>query len=128
MLLSLRTAVSSIRRGVYLRLDLSAAEELSEQSGYFQSRLETISASNKHGRLLEQVHEAACNNDDRLFFMPHWRIKVSMEMSNKLGIPQHLFKRWQPQSESWSMTPASYSSRFIQEMEKRYGMRDRNWT
>ncbi|PPC67092.1 hypothetical protein C1Y42_22380 [Pantoea sp. ICBG 985] len=51
-----------------------------------------------------------------------------MEMSNKYGIPQHLFKCWQPEDESWSMTPATYASRFIQKMEKRYGMRDRNWT
>ena len=51
-----------------------------------------------------------------------------MEMSNKYVIPQHLFKRWQPESESWSMTPATYASCFIQEMEKRYGVRDRSWT
>lgn len=43
------------------------------------------------------------------------------------GIPPHLF-RVRQENGTWSMTPASYASRFIQEMEKRYGDRDRSWT
>lgn len=48
-------------------------------------------------------------------------------MSNKFGIPPHLFRIRQTKG-TWSMTPANYASRFIQEMEKRYGNRDRSWT
>lgn len=48
-------------------------------------------------------------------------------MNNSFGIPAHLFRVWQA-NEIWSMTPANYASRFIQEMEKRYGSRDRSWT
>lgn len=48
-------------------------------------------------------------------------------MSNSFGIPDHLFRVKQANG-NWSMTPANYASRFIQEMEKRYGSRDRNWT
>ncbi|EOI5734548.1 hypothetical protein [Cronobacter sakazakii] len=48
-------------------------------------------------------------------------------MNNRFGIPDHLF-RVEQADDTWSMTPANYASRFIQEMEKRYGTRDRNWT
>lgn len=48
-------------------------------------------------------------------------------MNNSFGIPAHLFKVWQANG-TWSMTPATYASRFIQEMEIRYGSRDRSWT
>lgn len=48
-------------------------------------------------------------------------------MNNSFGIPDHLFGAKQD-NDSWSMTPATYASRFIQEMEKRYGSRDRSWT
>ncbi len=48
-------------------------------------------------------------------------------MSNSLGVPAHLYKTLQ-ENETWSMTPATYASRFIQEMEKRYGRRDSSWT
>jgi len=50
-----------------------------------------------------------------------------MTMNNGFDIPAHLFRVWQA-NETWSMTPATYASRFIQEMEKRYGSRDRSWT
>ena len=48
-------------------------------------------------------------------------------MSNSFDIPDHLFRVMQ-ENDYWSMTPANYASRFIQEMEKRYGSRDRSWT
>lgn len=48
-------------------------------------------------------------------------------MNNSFGIPAHLFSVKQANG-TWSMTPATYASRFIQEMEKRYGSRDRSWT
>lgn len=49
-------------------------------------------------------------------------------MSKGIEIPPHLVSAWQPASDSWSMTLATYASRFIQEMERRYGERDRRWT
>lgn len=48
-------------------------------------------------------------------------------MNNTFGIPAHLLSVKQANG-AWSMTPATYASRFIQEMEKRYGNRDRSWT
>ncbi|HCR4046033.1 TPA: hypothetical protein OOF41_004265 [Citrobacter freundii] len=48
-------------------------------------------------------------------------------MNNGFNIPAHLFRLKQA-NDYWSMTPATYASRFIQEMEKRYGSRDRSWT
>lgn len=48
-------------------------------------------------------------------------------MNNSFGIPAHLFKVKQADG-NWSMTPATYASCFIQEMEERYGSRDRSWT
>lgn len=48
-------------------------------------------------------------------------------MSKRFDIPAHLFSVKQANG-TWSMTPATYASRFIQEMEKRYGSRDRSWT
>jgi len=48
-------------------------------------------------------------------------------MNNRFDIPAHLFRMKQV-NDTWSMTPATYASRFIQEMETRYGSRDRSWT
>lgn len=48
-------------------------------------------------------------------------------MNNSFGIPDHLF-RVEVAKDTWSLTPATYASCFIQEMEKRYGSRDRSWT
>lgn len=48
-------------------------------------------------------------------------------MSNRFYIPAHLFRIKQANG-TWSMTPATYASRFILEMEKRYGSRDSSWT
>lgn len=48
-------------------------------------------------------------------------------MNNSFDIPDHLFKVKQA-NDYWSMTPATYASSFIKEMEKRYGSRDRSWT
>ena len=48
-------------------------------------------------------------------------------MNNSFGIPEHLFSVKQANGAS-SMTAATYASRFIQEMEKRYGSLDRSWT
>ena len=42
-------------------------------------------------------------------------------MNNRFGFPDHLFRVKQA-DDTWSITPATYASRFIQEMEKRYGM------
>lgn len=48
-------------------------------------------------------------------------------MNNSFDIPDHLF-RVKLANGNWSFTPATYVSRFIQEMEKRCGSRDRSWT
>lgn len=48
-------------------------------------------------------------------------------MSNRFDIPDHLF-RVKQENDYWSLTPATYASCFIQEMEQRYGSRDRSWT
>lgn len=48
-------------------------------------------------------------------------------MNNSFGIPAHLFRVKQANG-NWSMTPATYASCFILEMEKRYGSRDSSWT
>ncbi|EDQ2876724.1 hypothetical protein XI89_003490 [Salmonella enterica subsp. enterica] len=50
-----------------------------------------------------------------------------MMMNNSNDLPAHLFRVKQA-NDTWSMTPATYASRFIKEMEKRYGSRDRSWT
>lgn len=48
-------------------------------------------------------------------------------MNNSYGIPAHLLKIKQADG-TMSMTTATYASRFIQEIETRYGNRDRSWT
>lgn len=48
-------------------------------------------------------------------------------MNNSFGIPAHLFRVKQANG-YWSMTPATYASHIILEMEKRYGSRDSSWT
>ncbi|OFC63602.1 hypothetical protein [Candidatus Erwinia dacicola] len=48
-------------------------------------------------------------------------------MNNSFDIPDHLF-RVKLANGNCSFTPATYVSCFIQEMEKRYGSRDRSWT
>lgn len=48
-------------------------------------------------------------------------------MNNSFDIPDHLF-RVKLANGNWSFTPATYVSSFIQEIETRYGSRDRSWT
>lgn len=48
-------------------------------------------------------------------------------MNNRSDIPPHSYSVKQV-NDTWSMTPVTYASRFIQKMEIRYGSPERSWT